>query len=370
MYKQTFGLVLIDFVIWLSFLWINRRFLLIANNTIPANYKSNKHSYVAFFVFVSSFCTFSYISGDYAAYLEIYNTINIKNTYLGFYLEPFYIWLIDILPHNYSIWRYVVWGLSSIAIIKTFKRLDFSIEFSSLIFCLLLFVYFSTPRNSLGYVVLYLGATYLFFPSTNKKWSYFVGIVLVVCSNFLHKSMFLYIIILLFSLIPFGKRSYIFSLIFFPIIYKSITFISRIILEYSFANAESQERGMEYLESDFQVRINAFGYLHLGIWRVPLLFLLYYAIKNIYFKGEEIPYGYKVFLNYSYLLIYMALLFTGQEVSAFLSTRFYDASIYTLTIFFAYYLYRKPLSKFIKTCMYTFIVANLYNFFLAFYKLF
>lgn len=357
--EPTTQAILVPISLW--FILLIRYFSQIKKTTFE-----NK-SYVFFWLIVTLFCTFNFMPGDYYSYRELYE--NLYRSSYAIHVEEFFYYLTQLLPHSYHLWRFVIWTTSTIIIILIFKKLKCPFDFSALIFTLLLMTYFAVPRNTLGYVVLYLAFVIIF--SQNKKNKFFslcIGIILIIWSFSLHKSMFMYILIMGFALIPLGKKLFITSLIFFPILYKSVSYISSYILFNSFANETSQESGIGYLESDFRADANINGLIQLFITRLPIFLLLFYCIRNIFFKKEQIQYGSKVFLQYTYWLVYISYLFIGQNVSAFLSNRFWDASLYPLTIFLAGYLYKKPRSRFIKNCFYLLILSNLYQLSYAIFK--
>lgn len=357
--EPTTQAILVPISLW--FILLIRYFSQIKKTTFE-----NK-SYVFFWLIVTLFCTFNFMPGDYYSYRELYE--NLYRSSYAIHVEEFFYYLTQLLPHSYHLWRFVIWTTSTIIIILIFKKLKCPFDFSALIFTLLLMTYFAVPRNTLGYVVLYLAFVIIF--SQNKKNKFFslcIGIILIIWSFSLHKSMFMYILLMGFALIPIGKKLFITSLIFFPILYKSVSYISSYILFNSFANETSQESGIGYLESDFRADANINGLIQLFITRLPIFLLLFYCIRNIFFKKEQIQYGSKVFLQYTYWLVYISYLFIGQNVSAFLSNRFWDASLYPLTIFLAGYLYKKPRSRFIKNCFYLLILSNLYQLSYAIFK--
>ncbi len=324
-------------------------------------------SYFFFWLIVTLFCTFNFMPGDYYSYKELYE--NLYRSSYAIHVEEFFYYLTQALPHSYHLWRFIIWTTSTIIIISIFKKLKCPTGFSVLVFTLLLMTYFAVPRNTLGFVVLYLAIVIIFSPNKkNKFFSLCIGSILIIWSFSLHKSMFIYILLMGFALIPLGKKLLITSIIAFPLLYKSVTFISSYILLNSFANETSQESGTGYLESDFRVEVNINGLIQLFITRLPIFLLLFYSIRNIFFKKESVHYILKIFLQYSYWLIYISYLFMGQEVSAFLSNRFWDASLYPLTFFIAGYLYKKPRSRFIKNCFYLLILSNLYQLSYAIFK--
>lgn len=371
MFELTIPHILFDYVIWFLFFILNRHYFSVRINRIPKESQMRVKNYRLFFILASLFCTYGFVNGDYGSYKVLYENIGeINGKYEGAYLEPFYMWLIDVLPESYDLWRFVVWGASVVVMILIFKRLKLSVEFSSLIFGLLLFVYFAALRNSLGYVVLYLGATYLLFPDKNKNLSYVVGIALIICSYFLHKSMFLYITLFFVALIPMGRYLFYISIPLFPILYKSINYFSTLFFTNSIANEQSLESAQHYLDSEFQRNYNLLGYFHLAIWRLPVLILLGLSISQIFFKHRQVPYVYKVLLKISYFLVYISFLFWEQKVSGHLSIRFYYAAIYPLVIFLSYYLYTTRSTRVIKLCLYTLVFANFFDLLYSIYKVY
>ena len=360
MYKLSIAELLFNVVLWLIF-------LLIYKNQFHKRTKSN-HGFGPF-VIVVIFSTFGFSTGDYFHYKELYNQIVSTTSLSQIHLEDFYFWLIKNLPESYSLWRFAVWGPSTLIFVLLAKRMKLNPQFTGLVFALILFVYFAAPRNTLGYVMLYWGVAFILFPKDRKSASRLIGILIIIASSFFHKSMGIYIALIGIALIPLNKWIYIISLLAFPFLYKyAITIVSFILPNFIHDDESSLSTGMQYLESTNYSSANIFGLLQFAIWRIPLIILLIYPIYNIFFKKESIAYGYKVFLNYTYILIYISFLFYEQQTSGSLSPRFWDAATYTATIFIAYYYHNRP-SQMTTRCFYMMILANLYNFAYSFYKL-
>lgn len=351
----TFG-ALINFVLWgIAFLYYQ------------SAYKKINKSYILFFILASVSFTFNNLGLDYIAYADIYSEMSWFNTPV--HVESFYFWLMKVFPYGYHFWRFLIWGLGLFFMICSFKKMKTNPAFTCLIFTLILFFSFGTSRNALGFSVFYLGISILFFSKKNQLLGKILGLFLIFCSSFLHKSMFFFILLYIVSLIPIKKKLFFISVLAFPIIYKVLTLLSVVILN-AFATDVTLDSGMRYLESDFRVDINISGMIQQIINKLPIFLLLFYAMRNIVIRKENIPYNLVVFLQYTYWLVYVSLLFLGQEVSAFLSNRFWDASLFSLTIFLTAYLYDKPRTKFIKICFYLLLLSNLYNFSYSIYKTF
>lgn len=356
--KLTFGEILINLIIWLSMLVANRRQLYIVNS-------KQGIGYFLLFVLITAYSAFAFTTGDYFHYIELYN--DAVQYHGSYHFEAFYNWLITVLPVNYNIWRLAVWGLAALFLILTFKRLQLNAQFASFIFVITLMFTFANLRNALGYIVLYYSASLLFYPSRHKYRSYLLGIIGIICSYFLHKSMFAYIILLGVSLLPFSKWVYILSLLLFPLLYRYVPVVASYVLSYG--SETSQISGNMYLNSDFNQVANFNGLIQMFIHRFPILILLFIIIRSVYQRKEEIPFMYKVFVQYSYILIYISCLFYGQSLSAFFSSRFWNASLFPLTILFTFYFCYRPRTKAIKLSFYMLIAATLYDFAYSFYKL-
>lgn len=358
--KLTISEWLFNAIIWLTFLFLNRHQIYI---------KSNKGiGFVPFLIIVVLFSTFGFVSGDYFHYKGLYNDLLFSSE--NVHLEQFYYWLIKNFPASYTLWRFVIWGISTIVFVFILKRLKLNPYFSGLIFALLLMLYFPNPRNTLAYVIFYWGITFFFLKWRNLFISFMLGIIFILCSYFLHKSMFVYIgLFIIIILIRWNKWIYIASLILFPFLYKSLSLFAEYFLIYSFVDEQSVDAGFRYLESDFYQVANLNGLIQLALNRFPIIVLMIYSIYHIYFRSHNIQSVFRFFLNYTYVLMYISFLFYGQQVSAFLSPRFWDASMYTATLFFSYYLYVQNRTPLIKGSLNVLILANVYNLVYILYKL-
>lgn len=367
MEKLTIEQFFFDVGLWLIFLVINSRFL-ISNDRCEIAYRKD-NNYVPLFVFLLVFCTFAFIGGDYFNYQSLYKS----NTSLsagasGQHVEAFYIWLIKVLPTNFFVWRFVVWGLASALMVATYKRFRVPAKVASMVFLLVVSVVFASFRNTLGFVALFFGSTFLFCQKGNKLLNYIVFAIFIVCSLFLHRSMFIFAALFCVALIPIGKKTYLLSIVLFPVLYKLIDNYAYQLLGSSLASEDAATHGVGYLESDFRVDTTLMGYVQLLIWRLPIYVILIYSIIKIYFRQQDVTYAVKTYLNVTYFLVYISLLWRGQEVSAFLTNRFNDSAMFFCAVFLAMYIPTQPKSKLLKRCLCVLLIANLYNFAYQFYK--
>lgn len=330
-----------------------------------SNYKT-KENYIFFCLIITLFSTFEFISGDFFHYYELYNRI--LEVGYNIHLENFYYNLIQILPSNYYIWRFAIWGTSTIILIFIFKRLNYPPHFTSLIFTLVLMIYFGNPRNTLGYVFLYYSLTFIMRPMNNKKIiSFLIAIIGICISTTLHKSIPIYILLLLCSIIPLKKWTYITLICTFPIFYGMFGLVSNFLLALDLGDSKAESIGKIYLESENFSITNINGYIKLIIERTPLLLLLYFTIKQI--LNDKISDKLTILLSqYSFWLMYISLLLFNQSTSSFLSPRFWDASLYSLVLVLPVSLYKQK-SNLITFCYYLLILSNLYNLLYIIYKL-
>ena len=358
---------LFDIVLWCGFLASNVRYL--TSKAINFRGYGQDNNYVPLFVFLLVFCTFAFIGGDYFNYQSLYKS----NTSLsagasGQHVEAFYIWLIKVLPTNFFVWRFVVWGLASALMVATYKRFRVPAKVASVVFLLVVSVVFASFRNTLGFVALFFGSTFLFCQKGNKLLNYIVFAIFIVCSLFLHRSMFIFAALFCVALIPIGKKTYLLSIVLFPVLYKLIDNYAYQLLGSSLASEDAATHGVGYLESDFRVDTTLMGYVQLLIWRLPIYVILIYSIIKIYFRQQDVTYAVKTYLNVTYFLVYISLLWQGQEVSAFLTSRFNDSAMFFCAVFLAMYIPTQPKSKLLKRSLCVLLIANLYNFAYQFYK--
>lgn len=356
MLRITSDEIFISFLIWfVSFLAYK--------SALKVPHRKNDR-YDLFFILISLFSTFAFATGDYLHYYELY-----ENLYKGasrFSVEEFYYNLVFSLPHSYHLWRFVIWGASSVFLILTFKRLKSPVRLSSLYFVLVLISGFSNLRNTLGLEMMFYSLTFFLVPLKSKIKSYMIGTIgLLVCTYF-HKSMPLYLLISLLAFIPLNKKIYKILLLAFPFLYGMFRSISSFVLNLDLGGGAFETVGSNYLEGENFASSNLNGYLSLFINRLPILFLIYYIVKNI-ISGHIHNSIAKYFIQYSFILIYISFLLFEQPTSSFLSPRFWDASLYALVFALPLALY-KNYTMYIKICFWMLLASNMYSFLYSFYK--
>lgn len=319
---------------------------------------ANRSGIAVFGLLVLLYSIFEFSGGDFYNYKLLYDNYAIFGT--TSHLEPIYETFIDLSP-NYYIWRLIVWGIAVSIWILVVKFLKLDSAFSSLMFILIVFFHFVGARQSIGFATIFLGLSFITDNSNKRFWHILVGCFLLLISILFHKTMIIYILIILVSMIPIRKRVIAVSLCVFPIVYMYFDTFIVSFLQYLGNYAEDTSNVFQrYLDSDFRSDANIFGTLRLIIERTPVLIAVLYSMYKVFFVENRQPYIYEVLLRASYIMIYISFLFIGREVSAFISPRFWDASLFPVTIFLSYYFFKIRRTSIVKVLVLMFLAAKLF----------
>lgn len=268
--------------------------------------------------------------GDFWNYLGSYQ-LGVGNPY--HHMEEFYYWLMSFVPHNYLLWRILIWLPAAIIIVITFKLLKTPSNIATVFFLLLALTnsYYYT-RNALALSVLYLAlALYCLRDTfTRRSLNTILSIGLVFASWFLHKSMPVYILLAIFAaLLPFNKRYFIASLVAFPLLYGAI-----MILSSDFINIAElwivEGAGENYLEAENAFSANWKGIISLIIGYLPIVYFYIIAFRHPLPSKHPDFYPYKVFFLFSFFLVFVSFLFLGQGGMA-IQSRLYKSSMLPMT---------------------------------------
>ena len=151
------------------------------------------------------------------------------------------------------------------------------------------------------------------------------------------------------------------SLIAFPFLYDITKELSTQFVGMVSSNDMMQEKATNYIESSFRVDLNIRGFIKLFINRLPVLMIFFFGLKKVLIDRVEASYMEKHLLMLSYLLFYISCLFFNNNVSAYLSQRFWDAACYPLTIFAMVFLRNYSGNLYVKIALYAFLVSNIFN---------
>lgn len=367
MYHPTFFGVLFCFIFWITSVLIYVPATVgIIGKRIQASYPLERSKLILLFVLITIYSVFEFAGGDFFHYKEFYEQVHDTGTDQG--LDSIYLWLIELIPNNFYLWRLAIWGPAAFLWVIIIKRLGYSPKLAGCLFFLVVFFLFVGARQALGFCTIYLGIT-LILKST-RSLDTFCGLLLFFSAAFLHSTMIVYMLLLILSILPLKKRFILISLLIFPIVYKFFgLFIEKFLVCLDVYNYSSSDTFVKYLESEYRREYNIIGYSRIFIDRLPIFILLFMSIKDVYWKNLEMHRIYRCFLIMTYVLIYISFLFVGRDVSAYIAPRFWDASLFPLTLFLGGYLSRKKSNHSILLAMALLIISKVFTYLYIFYKL-
>lgn len=356
-YNYDGHLAIINFVIWL--------FLIISYRSEFNRFSGRKCTYTFFYMLCALTFTYAFSEADTYHYEVLYEEMSCFHERI--HVEEFYYWLIQILPQGYFLWRFAIWGTALWLLIRTFKRYELDVRTVCFVFPMILLNQFAITRGCLGISLMMLSLSYLLKPGKSRVWSYIFGIAGIIMSAFLHDSLPLFIFILLLSLFPFRKSTYLLSIPAFPLLYTIAIPAVSYVLSGNLFSEETVDFTTGYFEKE-NTGINAFGLLRQIVDYIPKFLAFLILIKTFCFSKEQVPGYIRILLQYSYLLFYVALLFLGQGLVGFISSRTIHIMCFPLTIVVAYYLTDRKRPLLMKIAMAFFLLSTLYTYSYTIYK--
>lgn len=351
----------IDIFLWLLLVLLNY-------SSIHSSFPRFKDTYWFSVILIIMFAVFGYITGDYDNYIYIYDASEYYNETV--HVESLYAALMDWSHGNYALWRFFIWGPAVLIYGIILKKLNVNLNVAFMFFAILPMFYFCSHRQYLGLAIMYLGLVFFTTPSKNLIMSRLFAVMLMISSIYFHRSMPLYILLALVAMLPFKKSTYIIMALLFPVIYINFEWILNFVTVT--VNTSAMELySRNYIDSEFRVDITMWGIIGNIVNQLPVYLLLVYALYKSAFSSDAfaVPLMAKIFLNLAVLEIYLSLLFTGQEVSAFLAPRFREYSLMPLSMFYTIYLTRCRMNRVIRTFVYMVLFADLYMLAYSIYKL-
>ena len=147
-----------------------------------------------------------------------------------------------------------------------------------------------------------------------------------------------------------------------PFLYYNIQNSTQFIANFLFSsNDEALKKTTHYLESDFRVTSNLFGWMKIIINRAPYVLIMLITSWRVFFKNENVSYLEKHLLMFALILVYISILFAGNNISAFLSTRMWDTALYPLAFFSMIYFRNHWEDLFIRYISILLLLSNTYN---------
>ena len=365
-YSVSLSQVILSIFLWLFAYFICKRQTAIYNSQEDIDTTELYKPYgflMAFGILVFIYSIFGCTGGDFLHYWELYDRNATSNEPVHY--EQFYYELTHLLPNGYYWWRTAVWGCATCVLMAIIHRLKTDVDIACSVFVLFLMFYFPNPRQTLGFVIMYYGFILLFDGLEERRGILqpILSIGIIALSMVFHSTMILFIILSLIPIIPGIKNKYVIVvlLLLFPVLYTSFSHVISYLILWTGIESDGIERATRYIGSDYRSFSNMFGIIKMVINKLPILALISYSIWHVFFRRVETSILCKNFLMSSFLMVYLSFLFEGNDVSAFLSTRLWDASIYPLAIFSMIFLREHITTRFIRYTLLCVLFSNLYN---------
>ncbi len=290
---------------------------------------SNKYFFVGFWM--ALYAVLGFLAHDTYHYSTAYSMMLSDGMKYG--VEDFYFWLVEVLPNSYILWRVVVWGGASVLMIWSAKLLNLNSNVLWLMVPLLFLNYFHVTRGCLG-ISLMIFSSLVFIQALEKRKILIclIAILGIVVSSFLHKSLIIFIAILLVAyLFPMNKKTFVALLVLFPVLY---FFVLKVFADFSFWEYLNEEQ--IYLISSYQssqkTEANIYGILSNIFAKGSLILLLLGLTKKILYDKIQCSKSQFFIFKYTFLMIYVSFLFFGQQISIWVSYRTLHAGSFAMVL--------------------------------------
>mgnify|MGYP003498960901 FL=1 len=166
------------------FLWMMMLLIFKKAFYFPYRIKRTNRNVAIFLILI--FCLYPFFGGDYFHYRQMYNEFNAG----GFIpLEKIYQWIIGNLSFSYLSFRLIVWGAALWLLFKAYKRVTVPFDLCLALFASMFMIWFSYARVSLAMAMILFGMTFVIRPAKRMPIvSVIVGVSLILCSEFFHRS--------------------------------------------------------------------------------------------------------------------------------------------------------------------------------------
>ena len=334
---------------------------------VPHAKADAKLNFVFFFIAVTLFCTFGFPGDDFAGYANVFNSI--LRTGKNSHFEPVYVWLINNVTPIYYVWRFIVWGGATLLLLMGFRRLGLQSvsSYAAITVFYLTTLYFM--RGNLGVSIMFYGLTFLLVPYRKIKGvGYFLGVLIICCSYFFHKSMLISLALLVPAFfITFNRKVMLCSWVLFPLAVYGISYA----LDYMMKNGLGASdmlisRYSQHYASTAHFEANWNGILF-NTFQYGASFFTIYAVYR-YNLATKLPYAMKFFFNYWYIWVYIALACNFQEIGGWYFPRFMYMSNLPWAVFMAYLYQSSKNTKYIRIITLWAAVGSLYMLCYSIYK--
>ena len=302
---------------------------------------SKKYSLVAL-VFI--FCITAIYCGDWVhMQIIVHDMVNTEYE-VGYSIEKIYYLLTNLINGNYLLFRIVVWGGGLYFLMRLFKESHLN-PYQCLYFLFCIYITsFSYTRAGAAHAVFFCGLVTLFQNKEYRKVSsLIIGMVFIVASVFLHRSMLPLVLLTPLVFIPLNQRT--FMLILLGV--WGLSFIWRDLMGSAFAYMNDTDEYAHRIElyeniaGSYAFTFNISGLFFLwykGIIHIPLWYCMIHLYKRI--NHDNVPNNIQAVFRISfflYIFIIMMLLMYGSG-SAFYYR--YENMLYVPITIMAGYLFQ------------------------------
>lgn len=256
------------------------------------------------------------------------------------HLEPIHKWLLFDFAENVSlVYRFIVFGGTVCIYYYIAKRLNvYSRNFCLVCVILLVDSMFCEMRGSIGYTLLLFGVVLL----GDNRYSKFkivrktIGVICIIASLFFHRSVFIYAIIALISLIRFDKKGLIIiSWIAYPflitIAIKYFSYILSIASSLDFGSMRILESVAIYGEGEFSFgQFNLVGRITRFITKSASYLVFIYLTYKLCFKSIKLEPIYHYLFRWYYICVYVGSILSSMDINSWLGVRISVMSLYSV----------------------------------------
>lgn len=319
-----------------------------------------KEKYVIYLTVITLFCIFDNTSGDYFHYKD-YVCELARINYNNSGLEDIYFYIIKIVGGSYFLFRFIVWGGAVSFYFRIVNYLNMDRIVSIYIFILIVLLNFSYARVSLALSVFFYGYILLF---DNKKYIKYWGVILMFCSMFLHKSIYILIPISMVSLLPFNRKMIFLSLCLFPF----FVFLINYSLGDVFLLLEKGSAEFNYLNQEKQ-GLGIASQIETFLLYVPLLFFLVKLVYKITSNEKDyFPIFIRRLITLVFFILYVSLILFSLEVgSDAIYYRIRNMCIIPISIIICYYLSNTKWNVCTQISLIMLVFYDFYHLFYMFY---
>lgn len=262
--------------------------------------------------------------------------------------------------NNYVLWRLIVFGLSTILMICTIKLLKINGRFAAFIFVITEMFMFGNLRNMLGIMMMFFSVV-LIMTSNRYNMTTFrrvIGALGLLLTIDLHKSMWLYELLLLGAIIPFGKKTIRMSMLIFPILWGSVFVIAQFFIAYM--DEDAQFYAEFYTNGERATTL--YKIITETIRQVCYIYLFYIIYKHQFkYPLVKLDPTQAFLARYAFILIYLGYLFIGQATGGWLYERFVGIGEVALMFLIMYFFYYYPRTRGVKMAFGGLLFYLIYN---------